>query len=49
MKETINDLMDDLENEGKLIISDGEAKTIKEVLDKLLTKDKKPRHFSAGG
>ncbi len=40
--------MDDLEQEIKVIMVNGEPKTVKEVLDSILCKDKKERRFSEG-
>ena len=46
---TINDLMDDVEDDVKVIMVNGEPKTIREVLDQLLNKDEKEKkHFSEG-
>ena len=46
---TINDIMDDLENDVKVIMVNGEPKTIREVLDSILkTDEKEKKHFSEG-
>lgn len=44
----VNEVMDDLEDELKVIMVDGEPKTIKEVLDTLLCRDTEQRIFSEG-
>jgi hypothetical protein len=45
---TVNDLMDELEQETKIIMVNGEPKTVKEVLDSILCDEKKQRRFSEG-
>ena len=46
---TINDLMDEIEQDVKVITVNGETKTIREVLDSILKKDEKEkRQFSEG-
>lgn len=45
---SINDLMDDIEQDVKVIMVDGKLKTIREVLDSILTKDKNERSFAEG-
>ena len=45
----VNTLMDDLEQDVKVITVNGETKTIREVLDSILKKDEKEkRQFSEG-
>ena len=46
---TVNDLMDELENELKYLIIDNEAVTIKDVIDRILSEDnEKKRKLSTG-
>lgn len=45
---TVNDVMEDYEDELKVIMVNGEPKTIREVLDSILEKDIEPRRFSEG-
>jgi len=46
---TVNDIMDDLEDDVKVIMVNGEPKTLREVLDSLLSKDKEEEtYFSEG-
>ena len=42
----INDLMDDLEMETKVMMVDGELRTIKEILDGIFEKDKKKKQLA---
>lgn len=45
----VNDLMDELENEIKYLILDGEAVSIRDVIDRILSEDnEKKRKLSAG-
>lgn len=44
----VNDLMDDLEQDVKVIMVDGELKTIREILDSILTDEKNERKWSEG-
>jgi len=46
---TVNDIMDDVENDVKVIMVHGEPKTIREVLDSIMKKDEQEtRQFSEG-
>ena len=46
---TVNDLMDDLENELKYLIVDGEPVSVRDVIDRILSEDKeKKRKISEG-
>jgi len=47
MSVNVNDLMDDLEQDVKVMMVDGKLKTIREILDSILTDSKKKRRFSA--
>ena len=45
----VNDLMEQLENEVKYLILDGEAVTIRDVIDRILSEDKdEKRKLSEG-
>ena len=46
---TVNDIMEELENEVKYLILDGEAVSIRDVIDRILSEDnEKKRKLSAG-
>ena len=46
---SINDIMDECEDDVKVIMVNGEPKTLREVLDSILKKDEKEkRQFSEG-
>ena len=46
---TINDIMEELENEVKYLILDGEAVSIRDVIDRILSEDnEKKRKLSTG-
>ena len=46
---SVNDIMEELENELKYLIIDNEAVTIKDVIDRILSEDKeKKRKISEG-
>ena len=46
---TVNDLMDELENELKYLIVDGEAVSIRDIIDRILSEDnEKKRKISEG-
>ena len=46
---TVNDLMEELENEVKYLILDGEAVSIRDVIDRILSEDnEKKRKLSEG-
>ena len=45
----INDIMEELENEVKYLILDGEAVSIRDVIDRILSEDnEKKRKLSTG-
>lgn len=45
---SINDLMDDIEQDVKVMMIDGKLKTIREILDSILTDSENERYFSEG-
>ena len=46
---TVNDLMDEIENELKYLIVDGEPVSVRDVIDRILSEDKeKKRKISEG-
>ena len=46
---TVNDLMEDLEDETKYIMMDGKPVALKTIIDKILSEDRaEKRHISEG-